>query len=93
MARRADWVTVVSQPNHDFYAPVRPDGRLDLIHNSPRMELFPLCDHDVAGPITVVHEGFLDHTRGMMQMLQATDIARHTIDLRLLLVGRQDAVA
>jgi len=85
---RCDWVTVVSPPNKKFLGAMRRDGRIDILHNSPTMEFFPPCNHDVDGPITVVHEGYLYKQRGMVQMLEAVAIVRRTRDIRFLIVGR-----
>ena len=52
------------------------------------MEMFPPCDHDVDGPITVCHEGYLKPSRGMTQILESLVLARKQVDVRLLIVGR-----
>ena len=83
-----DWVTVVSPASYDFYRATRTDGRVDLIENSPPMELFPLCNQDVQEPITILHDGFLSLQRGLLQMLEAISIVRRTFDIRFLIVGR-----
>lgn len=87
IASRCDWVTVVSQASYEFYRTTRTDGRVDFIYNSPRMELFPPCSHEVEGPITVVHEGHLDRQRGLVQMLEAVAKVRQSRDIRFLIVG------
>jgi hypothetical protein len=87
IARRVDWVTVVSPANQAFYLAARRDGRVDLIHNSPRMEMFPSCRQDVEGPVVVVHEGHLSIERGMLEMLEALVMARRSVEVRLLIVG------
>ena len=87
IARRCDWVTVVSPWNLHFYRKVRHDRRVDIIHNSPRVKDFPPCRHDVDGPIVVAHEGNLDQGRGMAQILEALAIARRKVPVRLLIVG------
>lgn len=87
LSRRCDRLTVVSPVNRDFLSTLNPRVPIDIIHNSPRIELFPLCDQEVTGPLTIVHDGILDETRGMTQMLEAFALARQQADLRLLLVG------
>ncbi len=88
IARRADWITVVSPANLDFFLPYQKEGRVEIIHNSPRPESFPLCDHDISGPITICHEGNLDRGRGMVEMLEALALARREVDLRLRFLGK-----
>lgn len=90
LGRRCNWLTVVSPPNQAFYQKTRRDDRVTIIHNSPRIELFPPCNHDVDGPVTICHDGYLDHSRGMMQILDSLVLARKQIDVRLLIVGRVD---
>jgi len=85
--RRYDWVTVVSPVNWDFYAMFRSTSTMSIIHNSPRMELFPPCTHEVQGPLTLVHDGYLYRNRGMVEILEALAIVRKSIDVRLLVVG------
>ncbi|MCD6303509.1 MAG: glycosyltransferase family 4 protein [Planctomycetes bacterium] len=85
---RCDWVTVVSGPNQRFLGKMRRDGRVDILHNSPIVELFPPCSQDVDGPVTAVHEGNLSRGRGMVQMLEALAIAREECDLKLLIIGQ-----
>jgi hypothetical protein len=87
LGRRADWVTVVSPFNLAFYRAARGDDRVEIIHNGPIMELFPPCRQDVAGPVTVCHEGNLDRGRGMVQLLEGLALARRHADVRLLVVG------
>lgn len=88
IGRRCDWLTIVSPANLDFYRNIRGDGRISIIHNSPRMELFPPCKHDSDGPVVICHEGYLDHSRGMTQILESLKLARNRADVRLLIVGR-----
>jgi glycosyltransferase involved in cell wall biosynthesis len=88
LVRGADWVTVASPPNREFLSSMRVDNRVDILHNSPPIELFPLCNHDVDHPITVVHDGYLYLQRGLVQMLEAVAIVRQTRDIRFLIVGR-----
>jgi len=87
LARRVDWVTTVSPPIVEFYRAVRRDGRVDLIYNSPPLEMFPPCRQDVGGPVVVAHEGGLDVRRGMLEMLEALAIARRSVEVRLLIIG------
>jgi glycosyltransferase involved in cell wall biosynthesis len=87
LARRVDWVTTVSPPIAAFYQAVRRDGRVDLIYNSPPLEMFPPCRQDVEGPVVVAHEGSLDVGRGMIEMLEALALARRSAAVRLLIVG------
>ena len=88
IARRCDYVTVVSPTTQRQYQAVCGDRRVDIIHNSPPVELFPLCDQAAAGPLTVCHEGWLDLVRGMRQLLQAIALAGQRIPVRLLVVGK-----
>lgn len=88
IARRCDWVTVVSPINYCLYRSIRYDGHVDFIHNSPPPELFPPCSHNVAGPVTICHEGMLSAQRGLVQLLEALALARQEVDVRLLLLGR-----
>lgn len=88
IARRCDYVTVVSPATQRQYQAVRADRRVDIIHNSPPIELFPPCTQTPAGPLTVCHEGWLDLLRGMRQLLQALALAEKQIPLRLLVVGK-----
>jgi glycosyltransferase involved in cell wall biosynthesis len=83
-----DWVTVVSPAGYDFYRATRTDGRVDMIENSPPMELFPQGNQDSSEPITILHDGFLSLQRGLLQMLEALSIVRRTRDIRFLIVGR-----
>jgi glycosyltransferase involved in cell wall biosynthesis len=87
IARRVDWITTVSPPIRDFYRAVRRDGRVDIIYNSPLIEVFPLCRQDVEGPVVIAHEGSLNIGRGMLEMLEALAMARRSIEVRLLIVG------
>jgi len=87
IARRCDWVTVVSPWNLAFYREARRDGRVTLIHNSPRLEWFPPCRQPAGGPVVLVHEGSLDVGRGMLEILAALADARRHVDLRWLIVG------
>jgi len=88
LVRKSDWVTVVTPPNQEFLGTMRKDGRVDILHNSPPIELFPPCNHDIDGPITVVHDGLLYRQRGLVQMLEAVAIVRESRDIRFLIVGR-----
>ncbi len=88
IVRRSDWVTVVTPFNQEFLGAMRDDGHVDVLHNSPSMELFPPCSHDTDGPVTVVHEGFLYRQRGLVQMLEAVASVRRSRDIRFLIVGR-----
>jgi glycosyltransferase involved in cell wall biosynthesis len=88
LGRRVDYLTAVSPPLRDFYLAVQPPERVDLIYNSSIVALFPLCHQDVAGPVTVCHDGFLGVGRGMVQLLEALALARREADVRLLVVGR-----
>jgi len=85
---RSDWVTVVSEPNRKLLNRMRRDGRVDILHNSPPLRLFPQCSHDVRGPITVVHDGYLYRERGMLEMLEAVALVRRRRDIRFLIIGR-----
>lgn len=87
LGRRCDHLTVVSPTNQDFIRMLCPGAKVDVIHNSPRIELFPRCSQDIAGPLTLCHDGFLDESRGMYQILEAMALARRQVELRLLLVG------
>jgi len=88
LGRRVDWVTVVSPPNQRFYGDVRHDGRVDIIHNSPKVDEFLTCSQDTQGPVLICHEGDLNPGRGMTQMLEALAIARRQADVRMLILGR-----
>jgi hypothetical protein len=87
IARRCDWVTVVSPWNLEFYRAARCDGRVDIIHNSPPMAMFPPCRHDLECPVVLAHEGSLGLNRGMIPMLEALALVRQRADVRLLIVG------
>lgn len=87
LVRRAHWVTVVSPANFRAYAKILDASRLHILHNSHPLESFPPCTQDVAGPVSLVHDGWLDDSRGMEQMLRAVALARRSVDVRLLLVG------
>ncbi|MBE7503827.1 MAG: glycosyltransferase family 4 protein [Verrucomicrobiales bacterium] len=87
-ARRCDWLTVVSPHTARQYRAVHPKGRVAVLHNSPPIETFPLASQRVTGPITLCHEGWLDRSRGMTQILRALVLARRTADVRLLVVGK-----
>jgi len=88
LVRKSDWVTVVTGVNQELLGRMRNDGRVDILQNSPPMELFPLCNHNISGPITVVHDGLLYRQRGLVQMLEAVAIVRGRRDIRFLIVGR-----
>lgn len=88
IVRGADWVTVVSPPNYKFLGKMRGYDRIDILHNSPIIELFPLCSQDVDGPVTVIHEGFLGIDRGLVQMLKAIAIASRSRDIRFSVLGQ-----
>ncbi len=92
IARWSDWITVVSPPNFKFLGGMRKDNRIDILHNSPVIEYFPLCNHDINEPLTIVHEGYLSFDRGLIQMLEAVATVRRSHDIRLLVLGRMGAV-
>jgi glycosyltransferase involved in cell wall biosynthesis len=87
IARRCDWVTVVSPWILEFYRAARGDGRVDIIYNSPPMAMFPPCHQDLEGPVVLAHEGSLGLNRGMIPMLEALALVRQRADVRLLIVG------
>ena len=87
LARRSHWVTVVSPSSLRSYGGVLASAKVAVLHNSHPLDSFPLCDQDAGGPVTVVHDGWLDDSRGMDQMLHALAVARRSADVRLLLVG------
>jgi glycosyltransferase involved in cell wall biosynthesis len=91
IARRCDYVSVVSPVTQRQYQAVRPGRRTDLIHNSPPAELFPICDHDPKGLLTICHEGWLDATRGMDPLLRAVALAGRQEPIQLLVVGKVGA--
>lgn len=88
IARWSDWITVVSPPNYEFLGQMRNYKRIDILHNSPIIELFPPCNQDIDSPVTIVHDGFLGRARGLVQMLEAIAIARRSYDIRFLVLGR-----
>jgi glycosyltransferase involved in cell wall biosynthesis len=88
IAARCDWITVVSPAIVPTYAEVVGEERVAVLLNSHPVEDFPLCNHAVAGPVTVLHDGWLDDSRGMKQMLEALAFARKSFDVRLLFVGK-----
>jgi len=88
IAARCDWITVVSPPILPLYTDVLGPARVTALYNSHPLEAFPLCNHDTPGPVTVLHDGWLDESRGMRQMLEALVLARRSVDVRLLLVGK-----
>lgn len=88
LGRKCDWITVVSPPSRDFYLNARGDEKVTVIHNSPRAEWCPPCNHSATGTVTVCHEGNLNTGRGLVQMLEALAIARKQADIRLMLIGK-----
>jgi glycosyltransferase involved in cell wall biosynthesis len=88
LARLSDWVNVVSPVTWEQYSRYRRDGRVSLIHNSSRVEWFPKSDGRIDGALVVLHEGNLDRSRGMLEMLEALAIVRRSTAVRMLLVGR-----
>ncbi|MCP5523490.1 MAG: glycosyltransferase family 4 protein [Verrucomicrobiales bacterium] len=88
LGRRCDWITVVSPTTARQFRALRPEGRVDILHNSPRSGLFPVCNQDVGAEVTLCHEGWLDISYGMQQLIEAVALARKKIKVRLLLVGK-----
>ncbi|MCX6842132.1 MAG: glycosyltransferase family 4 protein [candidate division WOR-3 bacterium] len=88
LAKGSDWVTVVSPVTEAQYARYRGDDRVTTIHNSSRIEWFPVSVAGATGPLVVLHEGNLDQGRGMLEMLEAIALVRQSMDVRLLLVGK-----
>lgn len=87
IAKRCDWISVVSPVIEAQYLSIRHDDRVILLYNSPPIDLFPVCNQNVNGSVTVCHEGWLDHARGMKQLLQAVSLANKNVDLHMLFVG------
>ena len=87
VAARCDWITVVSSPMAERYAAVLTEERVTVLQNSAPMELFPPCDQSIDGPLTVCHEGWLNRSRGMREIVEALALARERADVRLLVVG------
>ena len=88
LGERCDWVTVVSPTTARQFQQLRTDGRVDILHNSPRCGLYPVCNHDTGDEITLCHEGWLGHSYGMRQLLEAVALVRERIRVRLILVGK-----
>jgi len=88
IARRADWITVVSPAMLPLYTQVLGPARVAVLYNSHPLEAFPLCNQDANGPVTVLHDGWLDDSRGMRQMLEALVLVRRSVDVRFLFVGK-----
>lgn len=88
LGKRCDWITVVSPSTARQFRALRGDGDVDILHNSPRASLFPPCDQDVGTAVTLCHEGWLGHSYGMRQLLEAVALARERVQLRLLVVGK-----
>ena len=88
VVRQCDWVTVVSPVLAGQLATARFDGRITVIYNSPPIEGFPHADQSRVPPLVVCHEGWLDNSRGMSQLLHSVAIARRRAEVRLLVVGK-----
>ncbi len=88
VASRCDWITVVSPAIVTSYAKAVGAEHVAVLLNSHPVEEFPLCTHNANGTVTVVHDGWLDESRGMAQMLEALALARRSVDVRLLCVGK-----
>ena len=88
VVRQCDWVTVVSPVLAGQLATARFDGRITVIYNSPPIEGFPHEDQSRVPPLVVCHEGWLDNSRGMSQLLHSVAIARRRAEVRLLVVGK-----
>jgi glycosyltransferase involved in cell wall biosynthesis len=88
ISKRCDWVTVVSPHTERQHLALRTDGRVTIIHNSPPIGLFPACDQNVPNGVTLCHEGWLDASRGLSQLIRAVAIARQSVPVRLLVVGK-----
>lgn len=91
ISKRCDWVTVVSPHTERQHLALRTDGRVTIIHNSPPIGLFPACDQSAANGVVLCHEGWLDASRGMSQLIRAVAIARRSVPVRLLVVGKLGA--
>lgn len=87
VARRCEWVTVVAPGMTRLFEGCGPTGRAEVLYNSHPLENYPLCNLAPPGPVTVVHDGWLDESRGMTQILRAVAEARRSVDVRLLCVG------
>jgi len=72
---------------HGILASMRRDDRVDIVFNSPRLELFPLSLQRSVGPVIVVHSGYVSSGRGMTQMLEALAKARKVADVRMTFCG------
>jgi len=91
LARRADQVIVVSFTNEEFYRKDCGCTRVDIIYNSPPLEMFPFEHKPPEAVWTLTHDGFLGRSRGQQQILHALSIVRKETRVRLLVVGELQA--
>lgn len=87
LARRADHVIVVSFTNELFYREDCGCTRMDIIYNSPPLEMFPFEHKPPEAAWTLTHDGFLGRSRGQQQILHALAIVRKETPIRFLVVG------
>lgn len=87
LALKCDWIMVVSDDMAAQYRSIKGVQNVATILNSPPVEQFPQCNHTKDGGVTLCHEGWLDRSRGMVQLIEALAIARESVDVRLLVVG------
>jgi|APSaa5957512622_1039677.scaffolds.fasta_scaffold04237_6 glycosyltransferase involved in cell wall biosynthesis len=87
LALKCDWIMVVSDDMESQYRRISGVRNVATILNSPPVERFPQCNHLTDEPVTLCHEGWMDSTRGMEQLIAALAIARKCVDVRLLVVG------
>lgn len=87
LARRADHVIVVSFTNERFYRKDCGCTRVDVIYNSPPLEMFPFEHKPPEAAWTLTHDGFLGRSRGQQHILHALAIVRKETRVRFLVVG------
>ncbi len=91
LARRADHVIVVSFTNERFYRDNCGCRRVDIIYNSPPLEMFPFDRKPPEAEWTLTHDGFLGRSRGQEQILRALAILQPDNRVGLLVVGELQA--
>jgi glycosyltransferase involved in cell wall biosynthesis len=85
--RRADRITTVSPAIAEKDQSYAPRRAVELLYNSPPLDYFPVCDQAAAYPLSICHTGWLDHSRGLKQILQAVAKASRSAPIRLVIIG------
>ncbi|MCH8805355.1 MAG: glycosyltransferase family 4 protein [Planctomycetes bacterium] len=88
LSRRAAHVIVVSFTNEEFYRDSCGCERVTIIHNSPPPDKFQHVGKPAEATRTITHDGYLDHSRGQDQILEALALVKRQMPVKLLVVGQ-----